>query len=466
MLGRPGAGDRRLARFLLLMSAMSRKPTFGPDVLARSLRELVPRFPEAELCIAFSGGVDSVAMLHAAVKLAQGEPRLALRAIHVDHGLQAASVEWARLCASTCDRMGVRLDVLRPALVLRKGDSIEAQARRVRYAALAEAMAPGEFLLTAHHADDQLETVLLQLFRGAGVRGLSGMPRSAPLGEGFHLRPLLDAERADLVAYVRAAGLDWIDDPMNAQTRYDRSWLRHHVLPSIRQRWPSVAHTVGRSARHMAHAERLNTGLAELDAAPLIDDGRLEIAGLRSLPRERQVNVLRWWLAGEGLGVPSAARLESILCDVVPARDDAQPVVTWPNGEVRRYRGRLHAMQPLGPPPAGDWLRHIRIGETVDLPCGLGRLSVVPSSSPGILIDEPDVLAVTFRSRTAAYPRDEVAETCRRAAVLPWMRGRLPLISHGGLLLAVGSIATNSRPARTEAGYGLTVRWEDGPRYR
>jgi len=442
---------------------VSKRHPFGPDLLARSLRELIPGYPDASLCIAFSGGVDSAALLHAAVELARAEPRLELRAIHVNHGLQEASVDWSRSSESTCARLGVRLDILRLALELRKGDSVEAEARRARYAALAEAMAPGECLLTAHHADDQLETVLLQLFRGAGARGLSGMPRSARLGEGMHLRPLLEVEREELVKYARTAGLDWIEDPMNADTRYDRSWLRHHVLPPIRERWPSVAHTVGRSAKHLAQAERLMKGLAGIDGVALVDDGRLAIAGLLSLPQDRQFNVLRWWIAEQGLGVPSSARLESILRDVVPARDDAQPVVTWRDGEVRRYRGRLYAMRPLRDPTTGSWW--IEPGGQARIP-GCGVLSLVETSGEGFSarrVSGPFRVELsgdtTVGHECLAEEGKLVRKVIERAGLEPWLRRRVPLIYADRGLLAVGDLWLDEAAAARAGEQSAKICW-------
>ncbi len=245
-----------------------------PDDLAESLERLIPAWPDASLCIALSGGVDSVALLHAAREVTAHHGGLRLRALHVDHGLQPASLDWAAICRELCERLGVRCEVLELHLVPRKGESVEAEARTERYSALAAALEPGESLLTAHHADDQLETVLLQLFRGAGVAGLAAMPECAPLGPGHHLRPLLQVARVDLVAYAQALGLQWIEDPMNREARYDRSYLRHEVLPAILARWPAAARTVGRSARHLGEAQRLLEALAEADAAALLDERR------------------------------------------------------------------------------------------------------------------------------------------------------------------------------------------------
>jgi tRNA(Ile)-lysidine synthase len=350
-----------------------------PGHLADRLAALAPGYPDISLCIALSGGVDSVCLLHAAREIAARHPAMALRAIHVDHGLQRESARWAARCQELCQRLGVPLEVANLGLAVVKGASVEAEARRERYAALAGRLQAGECLLTAHHADDQLETVLLQLFRGAGTAGLAAMPQSSPLGAGVHLRPLLDVGRDELAAYAAAVGLGWIEDPMNAESRFDRAYLRHEVLPAIRRRWPSVARTVGRSARHLAEAQRLLEALAVADGVPMVDaHGRLEIASLAGLPRERQVNILRWWIVAQGLRLPSAARLESIRRDVMNAREGAQPVVTWPAGEVRRYRGRLYAMQPLGPSPPAGWAHGISPGRPVALPGGMGQASLEP----------------------------------------------------------------------------------------
>jgi tRNA(Ile)-lysidine synthase len=442
-------------------------PPFNPEMLAASLAELIPGYPDARLCVALSGGVDSMALLHAAQALTAAEPRLALRALHVDHGLQPESAQWAEVCRRQCEALGVPLRVLELRLQIPKGASIEAEARRARYRAMEAVLEPGESLLTAHHADDQLETVLLQLFRGAGVAGLAAMPRAAALGEGPHLRPLLGVERAQLEDYASRVGLGWVEDPMNRQSRYDRSYLRHEVLPTIRARWPSVARTVGRSAGHFAAAQGLLEGLAQADGATLVDDqGRLEIAGLMALPRERQLNVLRWWIVEQGLGVPSAARLESILLDAVPARQDAQPVVTWPTGEIRRYRGRLYAMAPLPEPPSGEWM--IEPGQALIIE-GVGQLELVAARGAGFSAARcSGPFAVRFRQGGERLrPVGQVLEKplqqiFQEAGIVPWRRGRLPMLFSGERLVAVGEqwIAAEAAAGPGETGYA--IRWVDG----
>lgn len=432
--------------------------------LESSLARLIPGYPDVTLCVALSGGVDSVALLHAAHRLSSRDPRIRLRAMHVDHGLQGASKAWASRCQAVCDRLGVPLQVLELGLVVAKGASVEAEARSARYSAMADALQPAECLLTAHHADDQLETVLLQLFRGAGVSGLAAMPNLAPLGSGHHIRPLLHVARDELVAYATAKGLDWVEDPMNVESRYDRAYLRHQVLPAIRARWPAVARTVGRSARHFADAKELLAALAQADGKALVDDpGRLEIAGLVALPRERQVNVLRWWIAEQGLETPSTARLASILRDLVPARDDAQPVVTWPEGEVRRYRGRLYAMQPLG--QATQRAYAIEPGQRLFIE---GTGSVVLEESTGEGIDAarfPGPYELRLRRggeklRPAGRAEERsVGRLLVEGGVEPWLRARVPLVYHGSRLLAVADRWLAAEAVVAGDGRGLQLRW-------
>lgn len=447
---------------------------FNADVLRRSLAELIPSFPDARLCVALSGGVDSVALLHAAFELAGREPGMTLRAAHVDHGLQPASVAWAERCTAACESLGVPLSVIRLQLEIARGASVEAEARSARYAALAGTLQGGEWLLTAHHADDQLETVLLQLFRGAGVAGLAAMPRAAPLGQGTHLRPLLYVCRDELVAYAADAGLEWTEDPMNAQSRYDRAWLRAEILPALRARWPAVARTVTRSAGHLAAAQALLESLADADMASLRDEGRLIIAGLIALPRLRQANVLRRWLAAHGLGAPSAARLDAVLDEVVPAREDAEPVVTWASGEVRRYRGRLYAMAPLGPEPDAAWQGVIGPNRALDLPHGLGTLTLRPTAGEGISADAlAGSLSVRFRhggERLRLVGRGPDAHSlknlCQEAGIVPWMRPRLPLLWRGEELIAAGSEWVDQGFAAATGQRAFAVTWQPPVRLR
>src|SRR5688572_2524813 len=202
--------------------------------------------------VAFSGGVDSTWLAYA---LARQRRKLAsLRLVHVDHRLQAASAEWARHCARVARGLRLPLLVLRANIERKRGESPEAAARAARYALLAQSLEPGEVLVTAQHRDDQVETLLLQLFRGAGVAGLAAMPRIAPFGPGHIARPLLDISRREIEAAARAAKLHWVEDPSNRDVRFSRNFLRHRLLPSIREHWPGVDRALARTARNLAEA--------------------------------------------------------------------------------------------------------------------------------------------------------------------------------------------------------------------
>lgn len=397
---------------------------FGPERLASLLAAIDPGWRQARIALALSGGLDSTVLLHALAPLAARES-VPLRALHVDHGLQPESPGWAEACRAVCGAAGVALEVIELGLAPARGESIEAQAREARYAALAGRLADSERLVTAHHRDDQLETFLIQLMRGAGVAGLAAMPARARLGRGWQLRPLLEVDRAELAEYAARHGLTWQLDPMNDALRFDRGYLRARVLPAIRERWPAASATVMRSSSHLAAASRLLSELAAADAAQAIDDGRLALAGLAVLPRDRQVNLLRWWLRQEGMRPPPAARLGAALPDFFTARQDGAPALRWDAGEIRRYRGRLYAIASTA---------------------GVGSFQLVAGREGGL--HQPHGMAASIRFRTGGEslrphpgrPRKRLKDLCQEAGIVPWMRERLPLVFLGDRLAAVGDL--------------------------
>jgi tRNA(Ile)-lysidine synthase len=437
---------------------------FGAERLAAALAAADPGWRHDGACVALSGGLDSSVLLQAMARWC-ADREIRLRAVHVDHGLQAGSAAWAEACRMACAAAGIPLRVISLGLDAPRGASLEAAAREARYAALAADLQADERLLTAHHRDDQLETVLIQLLRGAGVAGLAAMPARARLGAGWQLRPLLDVDRADLRAYADSEKLAWHEDPMNEALRFDRGWLRARVLPAIRERWPSAATTVSRSASHLAEASRLLDGLAAADSASLLDEGRVALAALGRLSRERQVNVLRWWLRNEGLRPPPTARLSVALPAFLAARDDSRPLLRWDGGELRRYRGRLYALSPLparvGEGPADG-------GRIVALGPGLGHFGLVAGHAGGL----PAGRSWSIRFRTggeslrphAGRPRKRLKDLCQEAGVVPWMRDRLPLVYAGDRLAAVGDLWLDSDIAVAPGAPALQPVWSGRPR--
>jgi tRNA(Ile)-lysidine synthase len=312
---------------------------FSQQWLFARLSRLLPDFPAVSVCVALSGGLDSAALLTALATPRRARPHL--RALHIDHGLHPNSRLWSAHCRRLARQLKVPLQVLATKVTRIRGESLEAAARTARYGLLEAHLAPGEVLLTAHHEDDQLETVLLQLFRGSGLAGISAMPEITAFGHGLLARPLLSCTRSQLEEWATSIGLTWVEDDTNADESLDRNYLRRRVLPLLRARWPAVASSVGRSARHAAQAQRLLDEVARRDVERAADGDCLAASVLRALRPERRRNALRFWIVRAGFTVPDTRRLEEICGALLEARPDANPRVSWGDAVVQRERGRL-----------------------------------------------------------------------------------------------------------------------------
>lgn len=425
---------------------------FDPRQLAAWLSSFAP---VPRCWIAFSGGLDSTALLSAAATIRTQLPG-ALHAIHIDHGLQAVSGAWPARCQSCCDALAVPLVVRQLHLRPPPGESLEAVARTARYRAFVDLLGPGELLLTAHNLDDQAETLLLALMRGSGVQGLAAMPAVAPLGAGQLLRPLLTVSREALAAYVRTQRLDWIDDPSNDETALDRNYLRHRIMPLLRERWPAASTVLSRSASHCAESAHLSERLAATTLADLHGQrrGTLDIPALSRLDRPLQKATLRLWIKHAGFAAPDARRLDCILDEVLPARADAHPLVAWSGCEIRRDHDDLFALPPLPPPPSPTSEIHWPVGAavtTLELPPGLGRLVW----HPAVNHDGPSeyrVLTVRFgqtglrcRPRAAGHVRP-LKKLYQAASVPTWLRPYVPLIFADDALIAVAGVCDCREP--------------------
>lgn len=442
--------------------------TFSPHSVLPTLRRLEPA---RRFLLAFSGGLDSTVLLHALCQL-RAELNAELVAVHVNHRLQPAAGAWAEHCRRTCEAWNVPYMLREIDVRLAPGVSPEAAAREARYAAFESLLEAGDVLLTAQHQDDQLETFLLQLLRGAGLPGLAAMPAVMPFGAGRLARPLLDVPRVELAAYAVASGLQWIDDPSNRDTRFDRNWLRHELIPLLKSRWPAVGATVSRAARHCAAGAALLGELAREDLAALtVASGeRLDATALAALPAERAANVLRHWLAARGLPMPPERKLAHVLSDVLHARADRQPCVRWPGGEVRRHRGVLYALRPLPPVPAGaplDW----SIDTPLALGAGLGTLLAEPARGMGLSRTRLGTGPVTVRFRGGGERIRPVGHAhhkalkklLQEAGIVPWMRSRIPLVYAGTELAAVGDLWIGAEFAAQPDEPSLTLFWRDHP---
>jgi tRNA(Ile)-lysidine synthase len=419
---------------------------FGPRSLSRRLGELLPGFPDLAVCVAFSGGADSTALLAALAQLKR--PPLRLRALHVDHRLHPHSSSWAAHCRRVARALGVPLRVRTAKVARARGESLEAAARAARYGLLATALAPHEALLTAHHQDDQLETVLLQLLRGAGVAGIAAMPALAAFARGRLVRPLLPWSRAELSAWVRSQGLEWIEDPGNSELRLDRNYLRARVLPLIRERWPAAAATVARAARHAAEAQRLLDAVGAADAARASFGAMLSAQRLRTLPPERRRNALRFWITAAGHLAPPASRLEEIAGPLLQARADAQPYVRWEGALLQRQSDLLSLRAAPGSTGrleelSWPWRRR----RTCALPGSGGKLTLKRDARGPLDLDALPAM-LTIRARRGgerlrpvrAGPRRALKSLLQEARVPVAERARLPLIFAAETLIAVAGL--------------------------
>jgi tRNA(Ile)-lysidine synthase len=432
------------------------------------LLEIISTLPAAACYrVAYSGGMDSQVLLHALSELA---PRLAvpLHAVHVHHGLQDEADQWSEQCASFCRDRQIPFSVVAVSAAPAKGESPEAAARDARYRALSQQMEAGDMLFTAHHQDDQAETLLLQLLRGSGPSGLAAMTTLMEFPPGRLARPLLGFSREQLAAYAREQGLTWVEDASNRDTSFDRNFLRQRVMPVLRERWPALGRTFSRSARHCGEAQQLIDNLAHQALAGLLDVERntLDLEGLAALPPAEARAVLRAWIRSSGHTLPDTARLDRILTEVVPAGEDRNPLIHWPGVELRRFRGRLYLRSPqpeLDPGLVLEW-----DGKTpLELPAGLGRLH--PEQGPGGISQEQwraGPIRISFRSggercRPQARGKSkELKKLLQEFDIPPWERENLPLITIGGRLAAVGDLFLCEPFAVGEGEQGIRLRWE------
>ncbi len=432
------------------------------------LNELDPA-SDGPYCLALSGGLDSTVLLHGLSRLRERTSGMALRAVHINHQLHADASVWATHCEALCRDLGVPLHTERVIVDSESGHGMEAAARRARYEVFSRILQPDETLLTAHHRDDQVETVLFRLIRGAGVHGLAGIPARARFARGWLRRPLLDMSRAEIESDAREHGIAWMEDPGNTDTGMDRNFLRQRIMPELVRRWPATAITVGRSARLHAEAAHLLDDLARIDAANLVVGQSIDLAGLRQLEPARQRNMIRYVARSIGLSAPSEIQLKTGLNQLLDARQDAHPRLRWRDAQLRRYRKHLYF---IGFDPellfdsrsdeyTWDGVEVLHLGDE------RGRLRFAVSDSGGISMSYQGPLRVRFRrGGEQIMEKDQqhhkrLKKLFQESGIFPWMRSHIPLIYAGERLLAVGDLWISGECRAAAGEQGLSVVWED-----
>ena len=440
--------------------------SFSADALLEALNALTDNASFAErYVVAFSGGLDSTVLLHA---LADSSDRheTPVFAVHIDHGLHPASKRWTEHAREMAGTLGVEFHAERVEVDTASGSGTEAAAREARYAALARVAKPGDWILSAHHREDQAETLLLNLLRGSGPAGLAGIASIRRFAGAWLARPLLSFSRSDLRDYAIRHELSWIDDPSNEDRAFDRNFLRHEVLPTIESRWPGAAGRLYRSSMLASDAASLLQDLAAIDAQGLgTRPDRLDLVALRSLSTARQRNVLRYALQKTGLATPSAAQLQRVLDEVVAARADADPQLRWNGVEIRRYREQLYLLPGAEQLPVAPlaWEQP----ERLELGNGNGQLMLQQEADLGL---DPALfirgLHVRYRQGGEKIKLLDQRHTkslknlLQEEGVVPWMRDRIPLLYAGDELVAVADLWLADAAAKRP---GLAVQWKNRP---
>ncbi|WP_300173910.1 tRNA lysidine(34) synthetase TilS [uncultured Aliivibrio sp.] len=406
------------------------------------------------LVVALSGGMDSMVLLRLASIYAK-ERHLECIAVHVNHGLSQHAFEWEEVCQAHCDGLSIKLYIERVQLTVSAQDSLEEVARKARYQVLERHLQSNSLLLTGQHQDDQVETFFLALKRGSGPAGLSSMPSIIPLFKGYKCRPLLNQPRSDIERYAQKNRLEWVEDESNKDTRFDRNFLRHEVVPNLVTRWPSFASAVSRSAQLCAEQESL---LTELLQPKLIEfQDTYQGISVSKLDNESELSrnmLLRLWLKQFSIPLPSQVQLKILWTEVAKAKKDANPSLALGLIQLRRFQGYLYCLPQYD--DLSSWKGELQ--QSLELPDGLGLLMLNQKAKEIIHDDvfelrfflraplETEKVEVRFNVQGLS-PHPETREHSRKMKKLyqehgipSWQRSRLPLIFYNEELAAVAGL--------------------------
>lgn len=411
--------------------------------------------------------MDSVVLLHLLHSLAPlYEWRLS--ALHVHHGISPNADAWADFCSELCARHDIPLHIERVDIVpLRDEHGIEAAARKLRHAAFARQSC--DFVALAHHADDQAETLLLQLLRGAGIKGAAAMPLSKPASKHTPatLRPLLDIPRSTLLEYAQQHSMRWVEDESNADDGYPRNFLRHRLLPLLEERFPAYRDTLTRSAQHFAEAGELLDELAQQDAQGSGMETALEVSRLRELSRSRAKNLLRYFLHKQNAPMPHAAQLDVMLRQLCDARDDAAVCIEFGGLQLRRYQDKAYVLCAFG-----EFDQDLVLpwhGEAELQWPALNRVVAFRrTQGTGINFTKLQRAPVTLRLRSGGESLRPHMNAATRSLknllqehrIPPWQRERLPLLYCGDELVSVVGIAISAEYHAPQNEEGVLVSCE------
>lgn len=434
-----------------------------------SLEEILLKLFQADdsnatVWVAYSGGMDSSVLLHA-LNTCKSKLNQTIAAIHVNHQLQSCSDDMQRHCEITCHQLEIHLEKVQLDSSPTKGESVEAWARENRYQAFSAVCNKGDYVLTAQHQDDQAETFLLQLMRGAGLEGLSAMPSIKENANYKLVRPFLDIPRSQIEQYAIQKNIKWIDDPSNNDERYDRNFIRNKVLPLLKTRWTSASKTISRSSSLISEASN-HFNIHNYKLLGLITHGydSLIIDHLQNLTRFELSNILRMWIKNNNFNLPSQAILEQIINNVLYCKEDKMPLVHWQNVDVRRYKNKLYIM--TAPREEQEIEMNWDLNKTIQL--SLGTLSSTLEKGSGIRKDLLENNTVQIKRRQGGeiiqpfnrQHNHELKKLFQESNVLPWVRDKIPLIYSNEELIAVAGFWVSNKYACSPLEEGWNITWD------
>lgn len=417
---------------------------FSPTALLAALNELLGQLEHRprRLCIALSGGADSSALLLASSEIG---PHLdaEIVAVHVNHGAHADSDRWQNHCSRLCQEVNVPLTTLSVNPDLASGKGPEAKWREQRYQAMEQFLRPGDALLTAHHLDDQAETLMLKLMRGQGLPGLAAMPGRRALGEAVLLRPLLGFSGSALRSYLRSEGHHWMEDPSNQNADLDRAYIRHQLLPMLEQRWPAAKKLLARSSEHAREALELNNHWCGQNLRSVIGTkGQFQLKAIPGRNTPLLKALIRFWLLELGAPPLPGKRLAEFCRQLEHAGSDSAAQVRWSNCSLRLYRDELWFLGerteiPLDSQPL-----------LLNKPVALGAISGVVLLRTTVEPDGRQKWSVQHRSGGQHIQVGQrnifLKEWLRAQGLAPWLRDHVPLLVDGQNVLAVGDCLLSS----------------------
>lgn len=429
----------------------------GPDCIIAAIRDALaqPLKLGRHVVVGLSGGLDSVVLLHALVRL-RSEMAFVVSAVHVHHGLSPNADAWSAFCVSICDTLAVPCHVVHVQLSDATGKGVERVARESRYATFESV--PGDILCLGHHQNDRAETFLLNLCRGAGATGLAGFPKARQLGNKQLIRPFIGLPRAALQAWATAQQLRWIEDESNADCRYRRNYVRHQVLPTMAAVFPGVVQVLSRTADQMQEQSGLLDRLAVLDAGACRDTaGYLSVQCLQQLPEPALRNLLRHALTKMGVPIPAARRLTTLASQVMSARSASEVLVHFGNVGVHVWRDHLWIDQAMAHrlPCESALMQGIS-----HWPDGWLRVEGVPDADGSVQIA---VVGQGQRFQPRGRCRDTVSELLREQGIPPWVRPRLPGLWQAGRLLWVAGLGWSGAASGQTIGRSCSVLWNANP---